>query len=108
MLERLTRNKILQKLCLCEIGKLTSKEVAQVVEWWGCSFAFPSEPSVGEAKEQSESTKNSSESSGSSSKSSSSLSESSSTESTEKSASEDNLSDSEDELPCRLKSRQLG
>ena len=79
-----------------------------MVEWWGCSFAFPSEPSVGNAKEQSESAETSSESSVSSSKNSTSLSDISSNQSTETCSSEDNLSDSEDKFPCRFKTRQLG
>ena len=50
MMERLTRNKILEKACLSEISNL---KVAKIVGWWGCSFAFPSEPKVGNTKEQS-------------------------------------------------------
>ena len=60
MLERLTRNKILQKVCLTEIAKLTSEEVAKIVEWWGCSCAFPSEPKSGNTTEQSESSEDTS------------------------------------------------
>ena len=44
MLERLTRNKVLQRLCSREIAKLSQLEVSQIVDWWGQSFAFPGEP----------------------------------------------------------------
>ena len=108
MLERLTRNKVLQRHCLREIAKLTSKEVAKVVEWWDCSFAFPSEPNLQSTKEQSESTEETSGgSSDSTSKSCSSLSRNSSTESTEEKSSEGVPSESEVEHPCRFKTRQL-
>ena len=37
MLERLTQNKVLQRLCSREISKLSQVEVSQVVEWWSHS-----------------------------------------------------------------------
>ena len=43
MLERLTRNKILQRLCLLEVAKLSKAEVTRVERLWACSFAFPNQ-----------------------------------------------------------------
>ena len=110
MLERLTRNKFLQKVCLTEIAKLTSEEVAKIVEWWGCSCAFPSEPKSGNTTEQSESSEDTSGgSSDFSTNSGSSQSGFSSTESTEGTSSEKEPEPSESDVehPCRFKTRQL-
>ena len=54
MLERLTRNKILQRLCLLEVAKLSKAEVTNVERLWSSSFAFPNEPVLKSTSQSSE------------------------------------------------------
>ena len=46
MLERLTRNKIIQLVCYMEISSMSQREQTVMEDWWGRSFAIHIEPNI--------------------------------------------------------------
>ena len=97
MLERLTRNKIPQRLCLLEVSKLSKSQVTKVETFWSRSFAFPNKPVVESTSESTEETKETESEVSGSTTSSSSFDEKSS---------EEVVPAVEGQPPCRFKNRQ--